>query len=183
MRTFVGRMERLQKWEGDIWEEVVRERVSGESDDKVYSRPWNNLYLSRYGEEFVDEDKLGATILRAAVSSRDGRITDRLLTTIWPPYLIFVFIIEVAVLKYCSRDACELVPFISELRRCWDRRSEEAEDFIAHWKGGTLFAISNCFENTNLISSTRNRSAVSIHACGEYCSMKEAEESVLAFTH
>lgn len=39
--------------------------------------------------------------------------------------LVFVFIVEKAAVKYCSKEFPELLPFISELRRNRKRRNEE----------------------------------------------------------
>lgn len=56
-----------------------------------------------------------------------------------------VFIFEKAVLKYCSWDVFELLPFIMELRRNWKRISKEVEKADIHQKDGTMFVHSSPF--------------------------------------
>lgn len=42
-------------------------------------------------------------------------------------YLEIALNVEKAVLRYCSRKVAELIPFISKLRRNWNRRSDEMQ--------------------------------------------------------
>lgn len=109
---------------------------------KAMTQPVKNLEKTinslKTGRSIVIETREELASFSSQTNENGGRYTNNMPVYVPPVLLGLAFNVGKAFLRYCSRKASELNPFILEQRENWKRKSKEVKKMRNRKENGTI---------------------------------------------